>query len=81
MRMRPSTSVTGANAAGRGRLLAVVDYVAAGAEVPTPPLLYVEGAAGDDPAVIECDGVYQASMSRLGGFFGKKAALQRAGSA
>jgi len=49
---------------------------AAQLSVPTPdhyyPLLYVAGAAGDDPATVEIDGVYQASMSMLSVSFGLK---------
>jgi 4,5-DOPA dioxygenase extradiol len=69
----------------RDRLLAhefdaVVDYATVGRDaqlsVPTPdhyyPLLYVAGAAGPDPAIVECDGVCQASMSMLSVSFGGK---------
>lgn len=71
----------------RDRLLAhdfdaIVNYAAVGEDaamsVPTPdhyyPLLYVAGAAGEDPAVIESDGVYQASMSMLSVTFGTRPA-------
>jgi 4,5-DOPA dioxygenase extradiol len=66
---------------------AVVNYAAVGPDallsVPTPdhyyPLLYVAGAAGADPAVIESDGVYQASMSMLSVSFGAKPAAMAAG--
>jgi 4,5-DOPA dioxygenase extradiol len=60
----------------------VVDYETAGEDaalsIPTPehyyPLLYVAGAAGADAAVIESDGVFQASMSMLSVSFGAKPA-------
>lgn len=71
----------------RGRLLAhdfgaLVDYQKAGDDaalsVPTPdhyyPLLYAAGAAGEDKATIEIDGVCQASMSMLSVSFGAKPA-------
>jgi 4,5-DOPA dioxygenase extradiol len=59
---------------------AVVNYTTTGKDaamsVPTPdhyyPLLYVAGAAGDDRATIESDGVFQASMSMLSVSFGSK---------
>jgi 4,5-DOPA dioxygenase extradiol len=63
---------------------AVVDYASRGEDaalsVPTPdhfyPLLYVLGAAEEDRAVIEVDGVCQASMSMLSVSFGPKPALE-----
>lgn len=76
----------------RGRLLArdfdaIVNYADFGPDaakaVPTPdhfyPLLYAAGAAGDDPAVVEIDGVIQASMSMLSVCFGTKPAAQSTG--
>jgi len=62
---------------------ALVDYEDAGEDarlaVPTPdhyfPLLYVAGAAGADPAIIECDGVSQGAISMLSVSFGAKQAL------
>ena len=78
----------------RDRLLAhdfdaVVNYADFGPDaskaVPTPdhfyPLLYAAGAAGDDPAVVEVDGVVQASMSMLSLSFGAKHPAQLAGTA
>lgn len=78
----------------RDRLLAhdfdaIIDYETQGEDatmsVPTPdhyyPLLYVAGAAGADQAVIESDGVFQASMSMLSVSFGSKPAAQSMGSA
>jgi 4,5-DOPA dioxygenase extradiol len=68
----------------RERLLAhefgaLVDYEslgeAAALSVPTPdhyyPLLYAAGAAGDDDAAIEIDGVYEGAMSMLSVVFGQ----------
>ncbi len=63
---------------------AIVDYEKVGEDatmsVPTPdhyyPLLYIAGAAGDDPATIESDGVYSASMSMLSVTFGAKPAAE-----
>ena len=68
---------------------AVVAYEAFGEDaalsVPTPdhyyPLLYVAGAAGEDRARIECDGVCQGSMSMLSVSFGTKPAAQVPGTA
>jgi 4,5-DOPA dioxygenase extradiol len=78
----------------RGRLLAhdfdaIAGYADLGEDavmsVPTPdhfyPLLYAAGAAGDDRAVIEVDGVVQASMSMLSLSFGAKPAAQSASTA
>jgi 4,5-DOPA dioxygenase extradiol len=61
---------------------AIIDYAAMGQDaalsVPTPehyyPLLYIAGAAQSDRAVIECDGVCQASISMLSVSFGARAA-------
>ncbi len=78
----------------RDRLLAhdfdaIVGYQAAGKDaalsVPTPdhyyPLLYIAGAAGQDRATIEIDGVCQASMSMLSVSFGAKPTAKSVGTA
>jgi 4,5-DOPA dioxygenase extradiol len=64
------------------RFEALIDYEAFGdaarLSVPTPehyyPLLYVAGAAADDPATIEIDGVGQGAMSMLSVAFGRERA-------
>lgn len=58
---------------------ALIDYEslgeAAALSAPTPdhyyPLLYAAGAAGDDEAAIEIDGVYEGAMSMLSVVFGR----------